>query len=686
MFKVQREELMNFYRKYLYQFYFLFFIFLNIIDFFNIIGGDLDFFKKLLSWLVIGYLFYHVSFTKSMIGKKLLLYDLLFLLGFSLMSLIKALVLYSRNIDNFESYRVFGDFLFFIATLPPNTFISLTFILGFLLTLILSISLLLNHGIRKGSFIGSFNIKEGFFKYPFEQGILSVMALFFGMILFNLFMEWFALAVDSIILVLGLSYYLILVLQRHHKGQLGNYTRLIANTGNNFFQTIIQSFSEKKTILIALSFLLTLHALVDAGVYLIPYTIGTENALYFNDLGTEGHQPIFSLKSPSSSLLLQDIFAAENVWIAGIYFLTHLSSLFVLYCFLVLPFYILYNNVNGIKLHISRLFGILFLGTSFYYILLLLFLPQVHPTLMFSTPEDGINVRGIDIISLSLSQGIGEYSAANPYLLAVLLIVTLVVFLGLIFKYLKYRYFFQRLLLFVLMIFFLFYILNFFVNFTEREYRNLSEDLGNLQKDFLEFEEHKQTNELLYLDAHYYYEQEEHLKINAREIELESFILEPHLFSSLKSVDSGSLFVLSNQSHEDYVLLKLKHKENLPFYIITEKLSSLYFESNDDYSLKRNNAIEISQGEVNLIVYLGSNVIQVEESGENYRVDRNAFSQLELDSYISLEEELPKARAQDKLVKFIEYVRLIFTSLFYSVGILSFAIFYIRRNLLTKQE
>ena len=58
-------------KKILLQIYFVLFIILNLLDFFNIIPNDLDFFKKLLSWSIIAYIFYKVSPTKIFIGNKI---------------------------------------------------------------------------------------------------------------------------------------------------------------------------------------------------------------------------------------------------------------------------------------------------------------------------------------------------------------------------------------------------------------------------------------------------------------------------------------------------------------------------------------------------------------------------------------------------------------------------------------
>jgi len=292
---MQKEVTKGFsFQKYFIQFYFVIFILLNIFDFLNALPGDIDFLKKILSWTIIGYIFYRTSFTKIFIGERLKKYDLLFILAFSLMSITKNLIAYAKSIENLGEYIFFKHVVTFLDSLPFNETVFAMFVLGAILCVILCVSLLLNHSIKQDSFLGSLNIKDTYFSFILHFFSLILLVSFFSLIIFNFFMEWFALAVDAIILVVGLIYYFIKFLHRHTDHKISEYLQEVSNTGNQFYSKIISLFSNKKTFFIGVSFILTLHLLVDAGVYLVPYSIGTENSLYFDTLSVDGRPKVIN--------------------------------------------------------------------------------------------------------------------------------------------------------------------------------------------------------------------------------------------------------------------------------------------------------------------------------------------------------------------------------------------------------
>lgn len=287
------KEYLN--KKIALQIYFILFILLNIVDFLNLLEGDLDFFKKLLSWTIIGYIFYKVSLTKIFIGKTIRSYDLAYIFAFCLMIIPRTLTYYIELIGkNFESFHVFGTFLEIINGLQGSNYLfqNIPLVIGFLLIIFISIRLISKYKYEEESFLGSFNFSDYFKFIKLDIFLLIIISLFFGIFIFNMFMEWFALAVDAIILVLGLFYYLFKYLHNHTNNKFTEYLQITSNTGNEFYSNLILAFSNKKTFLIGISFLLTLHLMVDTGVYLVPYTLGTENGLYFGQLG-DNHNPFF---------------------------------------------------------------------------------------------------------------------------------------------------------------------------------------------------------------------------------------------------------------------------------------------------------------------------------------------------------------------------------------------------------
>lgn len=665
-----RELNINLSKKILLQTYFIIFIFLNIIDFLNIIAGDLDFFKKILSWTVIGYIFYKASFTKIMIGKRIKIYDLLFIIGFAFMSIVKSIILYVNSISEPELvlYPVFTPLILWIKSLDPSFLLYTTFIIGFLLVLVLSISLLLNNRISEESFIGSLKIRDGFFKYILEQLTLIVMAIFFGLILFNLFMEWFALAVDSIILVLGMGYYLLKFVHRHTNSVITNYTKMVANTGNDFFQEIIRLFSQKSKILIAISFLLTLHSLVDAGVYLVPYSIGTQNALYFEGLGVDTHNPLFNFFNPPESMFFKDLANANNDVILGVpILLSYFLSLFFFFAMMALPFFIFYNNVKNNKVIFHKYFAIALLSAIMFYVLLI-FLPQAHPPLLMQATDPDSNIKGIDIITVLMTEN------SNPYEIVSAGLIYFVILLFLFFRYSKYKEYFHKIILFCVLVFFLFYIGIFFTTYIHVEY-------NKVKVDFLEFEVHKKNNEILYTSLKTVYDDERYYKEKRNRwayidnTSKSQMIITP--FSNIETIDNSNM-INEKQNHMDFLHIVLL-SENSPYTIRITDLNRSSFESNDVYEIKSSDYIEIKENEVEMIYFLGPNIFDIREEGGILRIEPNP-SEINIRRVVDFREP----SALDQLKKSIEYIRLSFTAVFYILAMITFSVFFIRRNLLER--
>ena len=80
-------------------------------------------------------------------------------------------------------------------------------------------------------------------------------------------MEWFALAIDSLILILGFIYFVLKFIFNHTKKNAPRVLLSIANFGNDIYKTIILCFSDRRKILFGFSILLTLHMIVDVGVF-----------------------------------------------------------------------------------------------------------------------------------------------------------------------------------------------------------------------------------------------------------------------------------------------------------------------------------------------------------------------------------------------------------------------------------
>ena len=80
------------------EFILIFLIIVNFLDFFKILPGDLDFFKKIISWSLLGYLFYHLSLSKLFFGSRNKFIDVSLIVSYFL--------LIAKNLTSFAAVAV----------------------------------------------------------------------------------------------------------------------------------------------------------------------------------------------------------------------------------------------------------------------------------------------------------------------------------------------------------------------------------------------------------------------------------------------------------------------------------------------------------------------------------------------------------------------------------------------------
>ena len=346
--------------KKIFYIYFLFFILLNIVDFFNLLPKYLDIFKKFLSWGLIGYFFYKLSPTKIFLGNQKNLMDFLIIICFYLISTTKS--------------------FFYFFKLKNDLIIEITFLIGFFFLILICIDLILNTEIKKDSLLGSFNFKNFFLNFL----ILLSSFLFFSFIIFNFFSEWFAIAIDSLILILGLIYYLFNFLLKKNHYHTIELSKKISNFGQNFFYKIINYFSNKKTFFHGCVLILTITGLVDIGVFLIPYIFGIKNSFY----------------NIEDSILNSFIeISKEYLFLSPIIFIEYLLSILFIFFILFFAFYFFYNHKKTEKI-LNNKYIIYFLLISIINFLLFKILKLI-PIFDFRAYKN--NTLGTEIILSNLS-------------------------------------------------------------------------------------------------------------------------------------------------------------------------------------------------------------------------------------------------------------------------------------------
>ena len=277
-------------------------IFLNVLDFFEIIPSEFDYAKKILSWVLMGYLLYQVSLTHVLFGRKDGDIDALLIFSYFLL-IVKNLISYAASAYATASSTMKPFFKLLIDNYASYELV--TFIAGLIGLFLVALYVAYKVPFLKRSVMGVLH-EEGRPKKEVKTflarlGITLLVLLAFYLYVFNMIMEWLAIAIDAPLILAILLFYSIFMLR--HRMSTHKYLQQIGTASDNFFKSIIDHFRYKESILLGLCGLLVLHLITDVGNFLIPYLTGLRDQLYFGFLQGAGRATVWGvLKLDMASL------------------------------------------------------------------------------------------------------------------------------------------------------------------------------------------------------------------------------------------------------------------------------------------------------------------------------------------------------------------------------------------------
>lgn len=321
-------------------------ILLHVADFFKILPEDLAYTKKILSWILMGYLFIHVSLSYVLFGHKKRGFDIGIVLTYFLFSL--------KSFTRYADVAADEAFLFrpFLSFLSANAIQieKFGFYIGGISLLLISLYMALKFRIDEPSLMATFHEKG------LPTGIISIILRFFSIflvliaflrIVFNLAVEWLALVLDAPLVMAGLLFYFsLLPLKRLNDYDPDHFIHKIGTFGEDFYRRFIGMFHYKQTLFLGVMGLLALHPLTDAGVFIISSIVNLKDVFYFGHLGS-GHIPLVSL-------LISDLPFANGFLGSASLIIVYLLNLIALLFLLLLPVFIWKRFFSGKLLHVSR--------------------------------------------------------------------------------------------------------------------------------------------------------------------------------------------------------------------------------------------------------------------------------------------------------------------------------------------
>ena len=356
-------------------------IYFNIIDFLNVMPPEMDYFNKILSWIGLAVLIYGVSPTKIFFGKKHKFYDIVIIIAYFFLVMKNVTSWAQVSVEETTgSLRSLQELI-----LAQSNFFEITsIVIGVSLLVILAVVFASTLEIYSPSTLDIIHESGKPSRNPlkFLLRFLSIFVVLVGffVIVFNLLLEWLALAIGSPLVVIGIGGYFIFSIRFKSKFKASKFIYAMANFGNDFYNEFLYLFQSRK-IYLGIIGMLIFHLLTDIGNFMIPYLTTIKNDMYFG-LVRENHTPIITL-------FLQEIPKIGNSEVLGLT-VSYIANSFLLLSLLVIPGFIWYKLSKKKPIEFNSIFLTMFYFSIPFFLL--------SPLFKFKTFNQA-GLRGVDILS-----------------------------------------------------------------------------------------------------------------------------------------------------------------------------------------------------------------------------------------------------------------------------------------------
>ncbi|MFH1642877.1 MAG: hypothetical protein ABIC04_08330 [Nanoarchaeota archaeon] len=395
----------------------IFLIIINFLDFFEVLPGDVDFAKKLLSWFLLAYLLYRISLTELFFGTRNKIIDFLLIVSYFLL-ITKNLVGYAHV--SVEEANFLAPIYHFL--IHNNIMVEITsFYIGGIGLILLSFVMTFLMEVKSPSLMDVIH-EQGYpqsFSKMIERFIATFFVLtFFFIVVFNLVMEWLAIAVDASLLVVAFFFYMFTLFRTHFRNlHPESFLYKVGDVGEEFYEKFIGLFHSRQRIFLGISGLLVLHLLTDVANFIFPYIFGFHDILYFGQLGSSTHNPLFKLFLIDASVATSLISKMYTSWV-------YIFNIFAMLFLLILPAYIWY------KLYHRSGFFVSSRKLSIFFISVMIFI--LAP--VFKLIEMKVKgLTGVDIITINL----------DPNLNLALIVLSTILF-GIFIYFLSHNHFIKE--------------------------------------------------------------------------------------------------------------------------------------------------------------------------------------------------------------------------------------------------
>ena len=365
---------------------------IGLVGYFGSVPADLDWIDHTVSFVLFSYLFYKLNITSILFGRTSKPANAAIIVSyFSLF--FKDIISYTA-LDAFK-FKVIKFVDYFYSFIYGNTPIAniATFYIGITGIFIASLYLSRKIEISHPSFL------YAIYRKKFKNSILKFLAIFISLLGFYYFvysaiLEWLEFAIDDPVIAAGIIFFVYKITKHHQKFHADNFIFKIGNFSTALYSRFVSLFHYKRTLPLAISGLLILHALSDLGVFAYSLIFLKEN--FYLEFLRYGHAPFLKL-------FLEDIKNAPGFAIMPL-FIVYLLNAISLVIFLLIPVIVWARMLSQREFNFGRIFLFFIYSSIISYILLPGYViePITRLSVKGALIGEDTSIAGVDILSVRL--------------------------------------------------------------------------------------------------------------------------------------------------------------------------------------------------------------------------------------------------------------------------------------------
>lgn len=377
---------------------------IGLAGYFSTISADLDWIDHTISFILFSYLFYKLNITSILFGKTSRLANAIAVISyFSLF--FKDIVTYtSLNAFKFKFISFVDKFYILVSDNLALTSLA-SFYIGIAGILIASIYLSKKMEVSHPSFLYAVfqgKIRNAFLK--FSSIFVSLLGFYF--FVYNIILEWLEFTIDDPVIAVGIIFFIYKIAKHREKFHSKDFIFKIGDFSSGWYKKFISLFHYKKTLPLAVSGLLILHALSDLGVFAYSFIFLKQN--FYLEFLDWTHAPFLSLFLNDVNILP----SSAMIPLLIIYLLNALS----LVIFLIIPIIVWVRMFSKKELHFSRIYLFFIYASAAAYMLM--------PAYAI-TPLENSSLTGVDFLSVSILENGAFIDQFFPDKASMILVVSL---------------------------------------------------------------------------------------------------------------------------------------------------------------------------------------------------------------------------------------------------------------------